>query len=291
MLTPMDYVDFYGDPQSSHKEFFYSEPLYSRSARHDWLISAHRHKGIHQLFLVLTGGGEVMLDGKTSVVSAPCMVSVPEGLIHGFRWREESEGTVFSVASSIVSELWLPVAGSEFLTEGRVISLPAISVEGIASLAAQLENEDANWQSFRAEMIQILLRQLFIQLARVRQEEPALTSKPSKPEQKFTLFRQLIQQHGASRHNVAWYAQQIGVTAAHLNQICLTATNANALALIHQFLLTEAKRYLVFADMSIATISDRLGFNEPSHFSRFFRKHEKLSPKAFREQSRLNDQP
>lgn len=286
----MDYVDFYGDPQSSHKEFFYSEPLYSRSARHDWLISPHRHKGIHQLFLVLAGGGEVMLDNKTSQVNAPCVVSVPEGLIHGFRWREESEGTVFSVASSIVSELWLSTAGTGFLSEGKVITVSVAAVDDLAELARRLEAEDANWHSFRAEMIQVLLKQLLICLARIKLAQPEPSGRPSKPEQKFTQFRQLIQQHGASRHNVAWYAQQIGVTAAHLNQICLTATNANALALIHQFLLTEAKRYLVFADISIATVSDRLGFKEPSHFSRFFRKREGVSPKFFREQSRMNEQ-
>ncbi|OFC69108.1 hypothetical protein BFC18_20465 [Alteromonas confluentis] len=285
----MDYVDFYGDPQTSHKEFFYSEPLYSRSARHDWLISPHRHKGIHQLFLVLKGGGEVVLDGKTLTVSAPCVVSVPEGLIHGFRWREGSEGTVFSVASPIVNELWLPAAGTDFLNEGKVIAVPPGDEKDVAEVASRLETEDTNWHSYRVEMIQVLLKQLFISLARIKQSLPEQSGRPSKPEQKFTQFRQLIQQHGASRHNVAWYAQQIGVTAAHLNQICLTATNANALALIHQYLLTEAKRYLVFADMSIATISDRLGFNEPSHFSRFFRKHEKLSPKGFREQSRSHD--
>lgn len=286
----MDYVDFYGDPQSSHKEFFHSEPLYSRSARHDWLISPHRHKGIHQLFVVLAGGGEVMLDGKASQVSAPCVVSVPEGLIHGFRWREGSEGSVFSIASATVSELWPPGAGSDFFSEGRVIPIAETGEALWRELAGRLEAEDANWHSFRAEMIQALLRQLFIALARVKRKVPEDTGKTSKPEQKFTQFRQLIQQHGAARHNVAWYAEQIGVTPAHLNQICLTATNANALALIHQFLLTEAKRYLVFADMSISTISDRLGFNEPAHFSRFFRKHEQISPKAFRQQSRLNEQ-
>jgi AraC family transcriptional activator of pobA len=58
-----------------------------------------------------------------------------------------------------------------------------------------------------------------------------------------------------------------GVTAGHL---------------IRQRVLTEAKRQLVFTSQPIHEISYDLGFADPSHFARFFRK-QPPPPRAFRE--------
>jgi AraC family transcriptional activator of pobA len=59
----------------------------------------------------------------------------------------------------------------------------------------------------------------------------------------------------------------IGVTAGHL---------------IRQRMLTEAKRQLVFTNQAITEISYDLGFSDPSHFARFFRKNTGQTPLGFR---------
>jgi AraC family transcriptional activator of pobA len=59
----------------------------------------------------------------------------------------------------------------------------------------------------------------------------------------------------------------IGVTAGHL---------------IRQRMLTEAKRQLVFTNQAITEISYDLGFSDPSHFARFFRKNTGMTPQGFR---------
>jgi AraC-like DNA-binding protein len=53
--------------------------------------------------------------------------------------------------------------------------------------------------------------------------------------------------------------------------------------LIRQRVLTEAKRALVFTGQPIHEISYDLGFADPSHFARFFRKQTGTTPQAFRE--------
>ena len=40
-------------------------------------------------------------------------------------------------------------------------------------------------------------------------------------------------------------------------------------------------------DVTVGEISDRLGFPEPAHFTRFFRDHAGVSPREFRNVSRL----
>jgi AraC-like DNA-binding protein len=47
--------------------------------------------------------------------------------------------------------------------------------------------------------------------------------------------------------------------------------------------LTEAKRALVFTGQPIHEVSYDLGFADPSHFARFFRKQTGTTPQEFRE--------
>ena len=45
----------------------------------------------------------------------------------------------------------------------------------------------------------------------------------------------------------------------------------------------EAKRQLVFTNQAIHDIAYALGFADPSHFTRFFRKSTAMTPQSFRE--------
>jgi len=46
--------------------------------------------------------------------------------------------------------------------------------------------------------------------------------------------------------------------------------------------IKEAKRLLVYTDLSIGEIADRCGFSDQSYFSKVFYKHISISPREFR---------
>lgn len=52
---------------------------------------------------------------------------------------------------------------------------------------------------------------------------------------------------------------------------------------INQRLLLEAKRLLVHTQKSIKHIALQPGFEETTHFNKFFKKYEQCMPKNFRE--------
>ena len=53
-------------------------------------------------------------------------------------------------------------------------------------------------------------------------------------------------------------------------------------AYLDQRRLLEAKRLLSFSELSIKEVAFKLGFDEPTNFNKFFRKHADLSPGDFR---------
>ena len=52
---------------------------------------------------------------------------------------------------------------------------------------------------------------------------------------------------------------------------------------LRNYRLGQARRLLAETDEPIATVAQRVGYDDPLHFSRDFRKHVGLSPSAFRE--------
>ena len=105
--------------------------------------------------------------------------------------------------------------------------------------------------------------------------------------QHLATFSRMIEQDYSKHHLVTYYARKIGITAAHLNIISRQITGKSALNLIHERLLLEAKRNLVYTNLSISTLSYTLGFADPAYFTRFFKRNSGASPKEFRNQTKM----
>jgi AraC-like DNA-binding protein len=74
----------------------------------------------------------------------------------------------------------------------------------------------------------------------------------------------------------------MSVSSYQLNQITKSAIGKTASALIDEHILLEAKRYLLATANQVKEIADHLGYEDPSYFIRFFKKHTGLSPDTFR---------
>jgi AraC family transcriptional activator of pobA len=96
-------------------------------------------------------------------------------------------------------------------------------------------------------------------------------------------YRGLVELHFAEHQPLGFYAGALGVTADHLSRVCRATTSTSALDLLHQRVALEAKRMLVHADLTIADVAGRLGFDDAGYFSRFFKATTGIAPSAYRE--------
>ena len=95
-------------------------------------------------------------------------------------------------------------------------------------------------------------------------------------------LRRLVEDHFRRERYIAFYAERLAMTPDRLNDHVKRAIGVTAGHLIRQRMLTEAKRQLVFTNQAITEISYDLGFSDPSHFARFFRKNTSMTPQGFR---------
>jgi len=285
MFGNLEFVDFYGEDSAfAPHTLLYCEALVQRSEQHNWTIQPHRHRQITQLFVVLEGGVEVRLDTQQYKRSAPVIIVIPQGIMHGFDWQADSQGVVLSVATPMLQQVLGSLGLHSRVDQPFITAIPDTDRDYVTQLCNLLQQEANQPAIYQDAMLQALLQQLLIWLLRARTDNKE-ESNLSKSERKVRQFQQLIERHFTQYHQVSWYANEIRVSQAHLNQICREQSGENALALIHKVLLNEAKRYLVFADMPVAEIAERLGFSDPGYFNKFFKRKVGTSPATYRRQS------
>jgi AraC-like DNA-binding protein len=79
-----------------------------------------------------------------------------------------------------------------------------------------------------------------------------------------------------------YFARKLNLHPNYLNAVIKSKTGRTVNDWISKRTLSAAKSLLINTSYSSKEIADQLGFSEPTHFSRFFRKHTQLSPNAFR---------
>lgn len=78
------------------------------------------------------------------------------------------------------------------------------------------------------------------------------------------------------------FAEQLSIHVNHLNRALRSTTGKTTSEHIFERLVAEAVALLKYTDWNISEISYSLGFEEPSHFNNFFKKHTSFTPSAIR---------
>jgi AraC-like DNA-binding protein len=99
-------------------------------------------------------------------------------------------------------------------------------------------------------------------------------------------FKRSLNKKYATAHMVSDYAGEMAVTSDYLNKTVKNLTGKSAKDHIQSKLITEAKRSLLFSNISNKELAFDLGFEEPAHFNNFFKKCTGMTPSEFRISSR-----
>lgn len=280
----------YGDPPDDQAfDFIHIERISSRSSAHDWTIAPHRHRNLFQIMLMEQGGGTLDLEAESIAFEAPAVMVLAPTVAHGFRFKPSvTEGYVLNFTEDVTEALGeqAGVALARLKSIAAQPLLPAAKPE-IARLSALcrdlLEEEFLGREGFEvaARALTALIGVEISRLAASRALTGAITLAPA--DATVEELRRLIEEHFRSERQIGFYAGKLAMTADRLNDHVKRATGVTAGHLLRQRLLTEAKRQLVFTDLTIGEVAYDLAFADPSHFARFFKKQTGSTPQAFRE--------
>jgi len=102
-----------------------------------------------------------------------------------------------------------------------------------------------------------------------------------KPDALFLKFLEIVRANFHNNYSLADIAGKLGTTEAKLNEQSKLHTGRTAQNVIYGLIASEAKRLLIYQNLTVKEVAYQLGFNDPFYFSNFFKKHTHHSPKSY----------
>jgi AraC family transcriptional activator of pobA len=136
--------------------------------------------------------------------------------------------------------------------------------------------------SLQYQLLHNLLHNLLLLAERERRKSGFIEIKKGEELDYTVLFKNLLEDKFTTTKLVAEYAALMAVSERKLSKATVTTLGKSPKELIDERIVLEAKRILVHTNNSIKEIGFHLGFDEPTNFIKYFRKHEEKTPIEFR---------
>ncbi|MDO6472875.1 AraC family transcriptional regulator [Maribacter sp. 1_MG-2023] len=144
----------------------------------------------------------------------------------------------------------------------------------------ELETED----TIQAEMLRMLMARFMIMSTRLLKAKEGFSEAAN--DVKVDLlrgFNLLVEEYYKSEHSVSFYADKLYKSPKTLSNT-FSKFNTTPLQIIHERIILEAKRLLIYTDKTAKEIAYEIGFDDASHLSRLFKNQTQQSPSDFKKQ-------
>lgn len=262
-----------------------------------WSTASTDRRARCHLFLLASGGAVVAAADHADLdIPAPAMLWLPPATPASLRLPAGASGYTAAILADFVQRAvgdaglttpLRPLLGQTVLAGGK--QLPA-ALAGLSHAFAALVSESRAQQAGSNAMLKLHLGVLLLSLWRCAGPH-ATTRLHGAGASTLQRFRQLVEVYYRDGLLVDDFARRLGVTRAHLHDICLRATGRTPLALVHERLLQEARLRLRQTDLSVEQVGYGLGFRDPAYFNRFFKRLTGQPPGAFRQQADTTPPP
>jgi AraC-like DNA-binding protein len=95
-------------------------------------------------------------------------------------------------------------------------------------------------------------------------------------------FLKILRENFRTERSVQYYAQQLFVSPKHLTKTVKDVTGKTCGELIDEMVIMEAKLLLDNHELTVANVADTLHFSDQFFFSKFFKKHTRMTPTQYR---------
>lgn len=255
------------------------EGFSARAPIYGWQILPHRHGQIAQLFFVTDGLTDASVDGAPYRLTNGAFLYVPEHCVHGFMFKPDTEGAVLSFPLALVRTI--APHNNDIVA---ALSKPIFGTMSarLAQLTHALRDVVNTPSPFRVQAVVGLAHSVLALLAEARLEQIDDDLRPVSA--RMLALDMLIVEHMGDNWSAADYANALSISTGHLSRVCRTATGVGAATYLEQKLMTEACRMLAFTLFPISEIGYRLGYSDPSYFSKRFRAVRRVTPTDYRAQ-------
>ena len=257
--------------------------LYISSAKYggDWHSVQHTHN-CSELFYVIEGQGQFLIENHTYPVSADDLVIVNPNVLH----------TEVSLNASPLRYIVLGVEGLELSvssddnnTNFCILNLKSIRetvFHYLQNMLSEIESKRTGYELICQDLMEILI----VLLGRQTDFSTLLTPVNKKTTRLCATAKRYIDNHYQENISLDQLAEICHVSKYHLAHAFTEEYGSSPINYLISKRISEAEHLLGTTDFSLSLISNTTGFSSPSYFAQIFKKQKGISPTQFRKHSR-----
>ncbi|MFL9483242.1 AraC family transcriptional regulator [Chitinophagaceae bacterium LWZ2-11] len=252
------------------------------------LTKPHRTEFYHILW-VKEGAPTHIIDFKPVKLQPGSLLFINKDKVHMFDKPTKYKGSMLLFTDSFFCKT---EADKKFLRStilfNNLLDITAILLPKTQNILVdtfkQIESELLHpVDTFKHDVLQNLVHNLLLLADREKRMKGFVEIKKGADLDHTLSFKDLLDDHFKTLKSVNGYAQKLHVSEKRLNQATSKVLGKTPKELIDERVLLEAKRLLSHSSESIKEISFDLGFEEPTNFIKYFKKHVTQTPVEFRE--------
>lgn len=254
---------------------------------HDTIAIPHRAEFYH-IFWVQKGTAEYFIDFEPVKVTGPSFLFVNKDRVQAIDTGSKHDGKLLLFTDNFFGKT---EEDAKYLHStilfNDLLDIPIISVASSPSLqvifnAIETELTKDN-DDYHYHLLHNLLHNLLLLAERERRKQGFKEISKGADLDYTVLFRDLLAAQFKTLKSVSGYASQMNISEKRLTNATSKTMGKSPKTIIDERVMLEAKRLLTHTHLSIKEIGYDLGFEEPTNFIKYFRKHTEKTPIEFRE--------
>lgn len=243
----------------------------------------HRHKNYFEIIYFSEGAGTHTVDHLNYEVRPPVIFFVRRDQVHHFDLDDSinPDGYVLIVKTAFVQACTDPEL-KHLLASASAMSCLYLNTEPFIGLLFDMIARDCNQTTpypGQQHCLEGLMKALLVRI--IAAAQPALPV-PTFRTDNYSAFRELLGQAVTPSRQVAYYAGLLNTSPQNLNAVCRKQSGQSASQVIAEFIISEARRLLVYTNSTISEIAFQLNFTDASHFVKYFKRHSGSTPQTYR---------
>lgn len=271
--------------KSNNKDFDLFEFAYfSQDIEH--LKKSHRHD-FHAFIIISEGTGSHVIDFTEYTLQPNRVFFINYGQIHCWLELNDVKGYVVLFTNEFYNLIFTGnksiKSDNTLLQNYAFIDIDNLEMDSWNQIITLIEKEFISDKINKNEIICLMLKSLVI---RYKRQELFVLQNNVKSDRKLEVINQYktyINQFYKEWKLPKLYAQVLNMTPNYLNAICNKILGVSATYLIKERVILEAKRFLTHSDLSVTQIAYELGFDDNSHFGKYFKSSTNCTPEGFRQ--------